>query len=320
MKKIKLNKIKLGLSILGIVGATALVAPILVSCSNSNKPTTPEPPVDPEKPPVEPELPDSGKPIEGVTAKATNDLTIWEMNAIAAGNRDIKLLSRAFDGLTPENILTIQSVTVNKGIIKLIQKETLNSVNSIASTNTTTILIGEGFSFKYLEVGGIWFGKTEISEADLKGTTEIGEQAFSNSNLTKVTLPNSLTIIGIQAFFGNKLTTVSIPNSVTSIEENAFTQNGMTSVTIPEGVISIGNYAFYKNFLTTVKIPESVKSIGKGAFLKNGFTSSKDIEITVELLDSVCNWKDNNGASIPGDGKTVKVNFNRHIFGVSYTS
>ena len=35
MKKIKLNKIKLSLSLFGIIGATAIVAPILVSCSDS---------------------------------------------------------------------------------------------------------------------------------------------------------------------------------------------------------------------------------------------------------------------------------------------
>ena len=36
MKKIQLNKIKLGLSLLSIIGATAIVAPILVSCGNSD--------------------------------------------------------------------------------------------------------------------------------------------------------------------------------------------------------------------------------------------------------------------------------------------
>lgn len=60
MKKIKLNKIKLGLSLLGIIGVTALAAPMLVSCGDNSKPTNPEP----------------GKPIEGVTSKATNDLSI----------------------------------------------------------------------------------------------------------------------------------------------------------------------------------------------------------------------------------------------------
>ena len=50
MKRIKLNKIKLGLSLFGIIGATVIVAPILVSCGDNSKPTNPEPPVDPEKP------------------------------------------------------------------------------------------------------------------------------------------------------------------------------------------------------------------------------------------------------------------------------
>ena len=39
MKKIQLNKIKLGLSLLSIIGATAIVAPILLSCGNGSPST-----------------------------------------------------------------------------------------------------------------------------------------------------------------------------------------------------------------------------------------------------------------------------------------
>ena len=65
MKKIKLNKIKIGLSILGMVGITGLVAPILVSCGNSeNKdPTIPGGGGDGEKPnPVLPTIKFASQP------------------------------------------------------------------------------------------------------------------------------------------------------------------------------------------------------------------------------------------------------------------
>lgn len=64
MKKIKLNKIKIGLSILGMVGITGLVAPILVSCGNSDKvPTVPEGGGDGEKPnPVLPTIKFASQP------------------------------------------------------------------------------------------------------------------------------------------------------------------------------------------------------------------------------------------------------------------
>src|SRR4051812_113195 len=66
-----------------------------------------------------------------------------------------------------------------------------------------------------------------------------------------VTIPSSIdgfavTIIGNNAFkYGTNLTSVTIPNSVTNIGDFAFYDCGyLTSVTIPNGVIKIGNHAF----------------------------------------------------------------------------
>ena len=76
--------------------------------------------------------------------------------------------------------------------------------------------------------------------------TRIGEQVFISSNLTNITIPNSVTSIGEDAFRGcSGLTSVTIPNSVTSIGDDAFGCSGLTSVTIGNSVTSIGDYAFY---------------------------------------------------------------------------
>jgi len=69
--------------------------------------------------------------------------------------------------------------------------------------------------------------------------TSIGESAFAHcSELTNVTIPNSVTLIGKGAFsYCNGLTNVTIPNSVTLIGKGAFSYcNGLTSVTIGSGV------------------------------------------------------------------------------------
>src|SRR5574344_127379 len=97
--------------------------------------------------------------------------------------------------------------------------------------------------------------------------------AFSNNQLTSVTIPDSVTSIGNYAFANNQLTSVTIPNSVTSIGESAFESNQLTSVTIPDSVTSIGDYAFSNNQLTSVTIPDSVTSIGMSAFSENQLTS-----------------------------------------------
>ena len=93
---------------------------------------------------------------------------------------------------------------------------------------------------------------------------------FDNlSEITSVTIPNTVTFIANGAFYGcEKLTAVVISNSVTSIGDYVFGDcPNLTSITIPEGVTSIGDYAFYRcSSLTSITIPSSVTSIGESAF------------------------------------------------------
>ena len=106
---------------------------------------------------------------------------------------------------------------------------------------------------------------------------ELNNDAFFNSGLTSVTIPNSVTSIGGYAFSGcSGLTSVTIGNKVTSIGDSAFYYcSGLTSVTIPDSVTSIGYYAFYDcSGLTSVTIGNSVTSIGNYAFYGcSGLTS-----------------------------------------------
>ena len=79
---------------------------------------------------------------------------------------------------------------------------------------------------------------------------------YYNDKITKVTIPDSVTIIGYEAFaYCDSLTSVTIPNSVTNIGDEAFMNcDSLTSVTIPNSVTSIGNYAFYHcSNLTSIK-------------------------------------------------------------------
>ena len=128
--------------------------------------------------------------------------------------------------------------------------------------------------------------------------TVIGTNAFNNSTITNVTIPNSVTslapgafanctglknvIIGSSvaniddyAFYNSSsLPSVTIPGSVTNIGQFAFQFSGVTNVIIGNGVTTIADYAFNDCYsLANVTFGNSVTSIGQAAFAESVLTS-----------------------------------------------
>jgi hypothetical protein len=101
--------------------------------------------------------------------------------------------------------------------------------------------------------------------------TAIDFLAFARStNLTSVTIPNTVTTIRNAAFSScTRLTNVTIPNSVTNIGDNAFVGcKGLTNVTMGNGVLNIGWSAFaYDDNLTSVTMGNGVRNIMESAFM-----------------------------------------------------
>ena len=115
--------------------------------------------------------------------------------------------------------------------------------------------------------------------------TSIGDYAFEDcSGLTSVTIPDSVTSIGFDAFYGcSGLTSMMIPDSVTHIGDQAFSGcSGLTSVTIGNGVAIIGGGTFAGcSSLTSVTIGNGVKSIMECAFY--GCSGLKSVTIPASL-------------------------------------
>jgi hypothetical protein len=112
--------------------------------------------------------------------------------------------------------------------------------------------------------------KNKYVSFDFSGSTITSIGGFSDcTNLTGITIPNSVTSIGQYAFSGTSLTSVVIPDSVTNIGYGAFKDcSSLTSVTLPANAnfTSIAQYAFSGTSLTSITIPKNVTEIVTHAF------------------------------------------------------
>jgi hypothetical protein len=107
----------------------------------------------------------------------------------------------------------------------------------------------------------------------------IGKDAFKNTRLASVTIPNSVISIGEGAFRDNKITKVVIPGSVTSIGDAAFrrhhTESGenhcMDSITIGANVAMIGNpFGDSWRYYSDGKIHEGIDDSFQNYYTQNG--------------------------------------------------
>ncbi len=178
------------------------------------------------------------------------------------------------------DILNVPGVT--EGVNTITVKAVNNS--GLPESDASVALAYElnGFTFEWDEANGYYictgFGDTTVTDitipsvhpVDSLKVGAIGDSAFSYSNITSVTIPNTIQRIGKAAFQGAKLTTVVIPQSVNYIGIRAFDRcSNLTTVTFAanSSLTEIDELAFYYcTALATINLPASLKIIGNSAF------------------------------------------------------
>ncbi len=99
--------------------------------------------------------------------------------------------------------------------------------------------------------------------------TTIGENAFSNSDVTAVYLPDKLEFIGKDAFsWCTKLKEIYLPESLKVIEQCAFSNcESLEKITFPQNLKYIGANAFRAcSALKEFTLPDSLSTISRRAF------------------------------------------------------
>ena len=110
------------------------------------------------------------------------------------------------------------------------------------------------------------------------GMKEINGDAFYQSSVDDITIPDSVTLIGWGAFYEcHALRSINLPSNLKTIGGSAFAYSGLTSIDIPDGVTCI-DYGAFENCasFTDITIPDSCAVIGSYAFLSTPFISNED--------------------------------------------
>ena len=144
-------------------------------------------------------------------------------------------------------------------------------------------VVADGITYRIDENGAmVAAAETSLTEANIPSAvefegnqyavTKINDKAFSdNTNLTAVTLPESVVTLGSDAFSGcQSLKTIKIPSKVTAIPDRCFVScTSLESVIIPEGVTTLGLYAFSNCRFKTLTLPSTITKIDDGVFSHN---------------------------------------------------
>lgn len=135
---------------------------------------------------------------------------------------------------------------------------------------------GTNFVARWIDgVVEIQKNKTEITKViipeilDGSPVGRIGKEAFQNSKVKQIVIPDSIYNIGFAAFYKClKLQDIMLGSGLKVIERSAFnTCTALEEIRLPHGTIEIGEKAFYMcSLLRQIFIPDTVGHIGENAF------------------------------------------------------
>ena len=147
----------------------------------------------------------------------------------------------------------------------------------------------------------------------------LGSSVFQGcTNLTNVTIPNSVTSFGTACFSGcAALPNITLPNSLESIVFNCFLGcSSLTSITIPNSVSFIGTACFSGcSSLSSITFSSSVESISNNSFSGCSSLISVTIPSTITLIESYAfrNCTGLTSVTLNSAGKSTRLNTNSFL-------
>ena len=152
-------------------------------------------------------------------------------------------------------------------------------------------VIYNGVNYKVTSIGDFAFGYcSNLTSVTIPNSVNIIEYGafWQCSGISSINIPNSVTKIGSYTFYEcSNLASIIIPNSVTELGKDAFMNcSGLKSVTISHSITSIETNTFYGcNNLVSINIPNSVTKIGDHSFAECSSLTSVTIPNSVTIIE-----------------------------------
>ena len=129
-----------------------------------------------------------------------------------------------------------------------------------------------------------------------KGLRILDEEAFRNSGIESITIPEGITEIKGRLFYGcSNLTRVVLPTGVTTIGYEAFSHSGIESIEVPSSVTEIKDYAFSGSKLKKITLPLTVIKLGQYCFSNSkleSFHLTANIEASKQIFEDCKSLKE----------------------------
>lgn len=144
---------------------------------------------------------------------------------------------------------------------------------------------GAGDMADYAKYSDTPWGKNDrtINYVEIQeGVTSIGSCAFANPSIAEVYITSEAKLrkIGDSAFSGTCISKVSLPDEITVIGAGAFSGcEYLTNVSIPTDIVEIGDYAFNGCKSASLTLTKNLKRVGAGAFGECEITSWTDSKV-----------------------------------------
>lgn len=177
-------------------------------------------------------------------------------------------------------------------------------------------VIADGITYRIDENDAmVAAAEATLTEANIPSSVEfegnqypvikINDEVFSgNTNLTSVTLPESLTTLGDRAFYGCRFKTLTLPSTITKIDDGVFSHNNNLRTITCNAVTPpmLGNNVFYYSATSSVKVPlQSIAAYRQA----DGWKNISEYYVYEVISDGVTYRIDDKAAYVRAVDKTV---------------